>query len=274
MAKQRRHKSIRQIMRAAGQMVQRIKPVLLISPISIAQYLPPGATEFDLLLIDEASQVRPEDALGAIARCRQIVVVGDQKQLPPTSFFDRVAGSDEEDYGEDEEEIKTASATEMESVLTLCEARGLNVAQLEWHYRSRDPSLITVNNAEFYEHRLILPPSPVQNDPDYGLAFRRVPGVYSSRSRGGGRPGTNRIEADAVARAVAEHARSRPDLSLGVVAFSKAQSDMLTEVLEIARREDEILDAFLRDGRSEDVFVKNIENVQGDERDVILISVG
>ena len=186
MAKQRRHKPIRQIMRAAGQMVQRIKPVLLMSPISIAQYLPPGSTEFDLLLIDEASQVRPEDALGAIARCRQIVVVGDQKQLPPTSFFDRVAGSDEEDYGEDEEEIKTASATEMESVLTLCEARGLNPAMLEWHYRSRDPSLITVNNAEFYEHRLILPPSPVQNDPDYGLAFRRVPGVYSSRSRGGG----------------------------------------------------------------------------------------
>jgi hypothetical protein len=274
MAKQRRHKPIRQIMRAAGQMVQRIKPVLLMSPISIAQYLPPGSTEFDLLLIDEASQVRPEDALGAIARCRQIVVVGDQKQLPPTSFFDRVAGSDEEDYGEDEEEIKTASATEMESVLTLCEARGLNPAMLEWHYRSRDPSLITVNNAEFYEHRLILPPSPVQNDPDYGLAFRRVPGVYSSRSRGGGRPGTNRIEAEAVARAVAEHARNRPDLSLGVVAFSKAQSDMLTEVLEIARREDEILDAFLREGRSEDVFVKNIENVQGDERDVILISVG
>jgi len=273
MAKQRRHKPIRQIMRASGQMVQRIKPVLLMSPISIAQYLPPGSTEFDLLLIDEASQVRPEDALGAIARCKQIVVVGDQKQLPPTSFFDRVAGSEEEEPEEDGE-VRAASATELESVLTLCEARGLNPAMLEWHYRSRDPSLITVNNAEFYEHRLILPPSPVQNDPDYGLAFRRVPGVYSSRSRGGGRPGTNRIEAEAVATAVAEHARTRPDLSLGVVAFSKAQSDMLTEVLEIARRDNEILDAFLREGRAEDVFVKNIENVQGDERDVILISVG
>jgi hypothetical protein len=274
MARQRGHKPIRQIMRRAGQMVQRIKPVLLMSPISIAQYLPPGSTEFDLLLIDEASQVRPEDALGAIARCQQIVVVGDQKQLPPTSFFDRVAGSEEEAYEDEEEEIRTASATEMESVLTLCEARGLNPAMLEWHYRSRDPSLITVNNAEFYEHRLILPPSPVQNDPDYGLAFRRVPGVYSSRSRGGGRPGTNRIEAEAVAAAVAEHARTWPDLSLGVVAFSKAQSDMLTEVLELARREDPLLDAFLREGRAEDVFVKNIENVQGDERDVILISVG
>ena len=275
MAKKRRHRPIRQMMKAAGQMVQRIKPVLLMSPISIAQYLPPGAAEFDLLVIDEASQVRPEEALGAIARCRQIVVVGDQKQLPPTSFFDRVAGSDEVDLDEEAEyEVRTATATEMESVLTLCEARGLNPAMLEWHYRSRDPSLIMVNNAEFYDHRLILPPSPVQNDPDYGLTFQRVPGVYTSRSRGTGRPGTNRIEAEAVAKAVAEHARNRPDLSLGVVAFSKAQSDMLTEVFEVVRRQDEILDEFLREGRSEDVFVKNIENVQGDERDVILISVG
>jgi len=274
MGKKRRHKPIRQIMRAAGPMVQRIKPVLLMSPISIAQYLPPGAATFDLLVIDEASQVRPEEALGAIARCRQIVVVGDQKQLPPTSFFDRISGSDEEGYGDEGEEVKTASATDMESVLTLCEARGLNPAMLEWHYRSRDPSLIMVNNAEFYDHRLILPPSPVQNDPEFGLGFRRVPGVYTSRSRGTGRPGTNRVEAEAVVAAVAEHARTRPDLSLGVVAFSKAQSDMLTEVMELARRQDPVLDAFLREGRAEDVFVKNIENVQGDERDVILISVG
>jgi hypothetical protein len=274
MAKKRRHRPIRQIMRVAGPMVQRIKPVLLMSPISIAQYLPPGSATFDLLVIDEASQVRPEEALGAIARCRQIVVVGDQKQLPPTSFFDRLSGGEETEDEEDTNGVRSARATEMESVLTLCEARGLNPAMLEWHYRSRDPSLIMVNNAEFYDHRLILPPSPVQNDPEYGLAFRRVAGVYSSRSRGAGRPGTNRIEAEEIAREIAEHARSRPDLSLGVVAFSKAQSDMITEVLELARRQDEVLDAFLREGRSEDVFVKNIENVQGDERDVILISVG
>ena len=267
MAKRRRHLPIRQIMEAAGQVVQRIKPVLLMSPISIAQYLPPGEVSFDLLVIDEASQVRPAEALGAIARCRQIVVVGDQKQLPPTSFFDRIVGPEGADE-EDEEEARTAIATEMESVLTLCEARGLNPAMLEWHYRSRDPSLIMVNNAEFYDGGLILPPSPVQNDPEYGLAFRRVPGVYTGGRR------TNRIEAEAVAEAVAEHARTCPALSLGVVAFSKAQSDMLTEVLEIARRRNKTLDGFMREGHAEDVFVKNIENVQGDERDVILISVG
>ena len=271
MAKKRRHLPIRRVIQRAGNMVQRIKPVFLMSPISIAQFLPPGAVAFDLLVIDEASQVKPEDALGAIARCGQIAVVGDQKQLPPTSFFDRIAGETE---SEDEDEIQTARVTEMESVLTLCEARGLNNGLLEWHYRSRDPSLIAVNNAEFYEHRLILPPSPVQEDTSYGISFTRVSGVYSSKSRGGGRPGTNRIEADEIAKRLAEHARNQPHLSVGVVAFSKAQSDMVTQVLEVARRGDPALESLLREDKPENVFVKNIENVQGDERDVILISVG
>lgn len=145
---------------------------------------------------------------------------------------------------------------------------------LEWHYRSRDPSLIRVSNAEFYGDGLVLPPSPLQLDPDYGLKFRRVPGVYARGGSGLGRQGTNRIEAEAVVKVMADHARAWPDLSLGAVAFSKAQADMLTEVLELHRRRDPVLDAFLREGKSEDVFVKNIENVQGDERDVILISVG
>ena len=271
MAKKRRHLPIRRVIQRAGTMLQRIKPVFLMSPISIAQFLPPGAVAFDLLVIDEASQIKPEDALGAIARCGQIAVVGDQKQLPPTSFFDRIAGETDR---EDEDDLQTARATEMESVLTLCEARGLNNGLLEWHYRSRDPSLIAVNNAEFYDHRLILPPSPVQEDTRYGMSFTRVPGVYSSKSRGGGRPGTNRIEADEIAKRLAQHARTRPDLSVGVVAFSKAQSDMVTQVLEVARRDDQALESLLREDKPENVFVKNIENVQGDERDVILITVG
>lgn len=268
------HKPIRWVMRNAGSMVQRIKPVMLMSPISVAQFLPPGGVTFDLLVIDEASQIRPEDALGVIARARQIVVVGDQKQLPPTSFFDRLV-DDVEENDEDEEDAPVgATAADMESILSLCEARGVRQRMLEWHYRSRDPSLIRVSNAEFYGDSLVLPPSPLQLDPDYGLKFRRVPGVYARGGSGSGRQGTNRIEAEAVVAAMAEHARAWPDLSLGVVAFSKAQADMLTEVLELHRRRDPVLDAFLREGKSEDVFVKNIENVQGDERDVILISVG
>jgi hypothetical protein len=268
------HKPIRWVMRNAGGMVQRIKPVMLMSPISVAQFLPPSSVTFDLLVIDEASQIRPEDALGVIARARQIVVVGDQKQLPPTSFFDRLVDDVEENDEEDEGAPVGATAADMESILSLCEARGLRQRMLEWHYRSRDPSLIRVSNAEFYGDGLVLPPSPLQLDPDYGLKFRRVPGVYARGGSGLGRQGTNRIEAEAVVKAMADHARAWPDLSLGAVAFSKAQADMLTEVLELHRRRDPVLDAFLREGKSEDVFVKNIENVQGDERDVILISVG
>ncbi len=273
-ARRKGHKPIRWLMRNAGPMVQRIKPVMLMSPISVAQFLPPGSLTFDLLVIDEASQIRPEDAIGVIARARQIVVVGDQKQLPPTSFFDRLV--DDIDDNDDEEDAAPAatSAAAMESILSLCEARGLRMRMLEWHYRSRDPSLIRVSNAEFYGDGLVLPPSPLQLDPDYGLKFRRVAGVYARGGSGLGRRGTNRIEAEEVVRAMADHARTWPDLSLGVVAFSKAQADMLTEVLELHRRRDPVLDAFLREGKAEDVFVKNIENVQGDERDVILISVG
>lgn len=272
-AKKRRHLSIRQVMTGASEMVQRIKPIFLMSPISVAQFLPPGKVEFDLLVIDEASQVKPEDALGSVARARQIVVVGDQKQLPPTSFFDRLTDNAPLD-DEDAEEITTAKATEMESILSLCEARGLSERMLEWHYRSRDPSLIAVSNAEFYRNRLILPPCPTQSDDQYGLKLVRVPGVYSTVSKGGGRPTTNRIEAEAIAERLLSLAMTKPEFSVGVVTFSKSQADMVTEVLELRRREEEVLDRFLREDKVENVFVKNIENVQGDERDIILISVG
>jgi superfamily I DNA and/or RNA helicase len=140
---------------------------------------------------------------------------------------------------------------------------------LKWHYRSRDPSLIEVSNREFYENDLVLPPSPLQEDPAYGLCFTRVDGVYD---KGGKRD--NRGEGEAIVARVAEHARAHPALSLGIVTFSFAQRNLITELLELARRSDAALDGFLREGQAEDVFVKNIENVQGDERDVILVSVG
>ena len=127
-------------------------------------------------------------------------------------------------------------ATEMESVLSLCEARGLNESMLERHYRSRDPSLIKVSNSEFYDSRLILPPCPTQEDANFGLKLVRVPGIYSSSGRGGGRSRTNRIEAEQIAFRLRELASLRPKLSVGIVAFSKLQADMITEVLEFQRR--------------------------------------
>ncbi|MBP0593614.1 DUF3320 domain-containing protein [Paraburkholderia sp. LEh10] len=270
--KKRGHIAVRKLFSTAGTAVQRIKPVLLMSPISVAQYLPPGALTFDLLVIDEASQVRPEDALGAIARARQIVVVGDQKQLPPSSFFDRLLDDEADDDAEEEAEADllggAAKVGSMESILSLCEARGLGSRMLQWHYRSRDPSLIRMSNREFYDDGLILPPSPLQNDPAFGLCFTRVDGVYD---KGGKRD--NRKEGEAIVGRVAQHARMHPELSLGIVTFSSTQKNLITELLELARRSDATLDAFLREGQAEDVFVKNIENVQGDERDVILVSV-
>lgn len=272
--KKRAHIALRRLFQQAPTALQRIKPVLLMSPISVAQYLTPGRLNFDLLVIDEASQVRPEDALGAIARARRIVVVGDQKQLPPSSFFDRLVaddgdGDDEPDEGDEDLLGGAAALGSLESILSLCEARGLSSRMLQWHYRSRDPSLIRVSNREFYDDGLILPPSPLQEDPAYGLIFTKVDGVYD---KGGKRD--NRKEGEAIVRRVAEHARVHPDLSLGIVTFSSAQKNTITELLELARRTDVPLDTFLREGQSEDLFVKNIENVQGDERDVILVSVG
>ena len=272
-AKKRRHIPIRRLITESSQMLQRIKPIFLMSPISVAQFLPPGRVNFDLLVIDEASQVRPEDALGAIARAKQIVVVGDQKQLPPTSFFDRLTENSVDDEPDDDEDAFMVKATEMESVLSLCEARGLGDRMLEWHYRSRDPSLITVSNLEFYKNRLVLPPSPTLKDEEFGLRLRQVAGVYSSATKGGGRPRTNRIEAEHVVARLCEIAETRVEFSVGIVTFSKSQADMVTEILELKRRTNPVLDAFLREDKNERVFVKNIENVQGDERDIILVSV-
>ena len=262
---------IRKLFKTTGETLQRIKPVLLMSPISVAQFLPPNSIEFDLLVIDEASQVRPEDALGLVLRAKQMVVVGDKKQLPPTSFFDRVVADEEE--ADPDENIESAlgaaaRATDLESILALCEARGLNTSMLRWHYRSRHPSLIAVSNAEFYKH-LIMPPATRTDRTSEGLILRRVAGAYD---RGGKR--TNLIEAEAVVNAVVSHARSGTGLSLGVVTFSTAQRDAIEGLLEIKRRSDAKLDELLREGKGEDVFVKNLENVQGDERDVILVSVG
>ncbi|MEO0410394.1 MAG: DUF3320 domain-containing protein [Pseudomonadota bacterium] len=273
LGKKRRHKPIRRLLKEAGSVIQRIKPVFLMSPISVAQYLGPGGLEFDLLVIDEASQVRPEDALGALARSKQLVVVGDQKQLPPTSFFDRVSSDEDEDDEQDEDATNRVASTDFESILSLCVARGIPERMLEWHYRSRDPSLIRVSNAEFYGDGLVLAPSPLEKDADYGLRFRKVAGVYSGSGGKGIRPRTNKIEAQALVAAVKTHATASPDLSLGIATFSQAQKSMVTELLEFERRSDQVLDRFLRDDAQEYVFVKNIENIQGDERDVIFISV-
>ncbi len=270
-AKRTRHLPIRQLLARAGAAVQAIKPVFMMSPLSVAEFLTPGAVRFDLLVIDEASQVEPVDAFGAIARAAQMVVVGDQRQLPPSPFF-KVAGAGDDrppdDPTADDDGLPTA---DLESILGACAAAGVAQAMLRWHYRSRHPSLIAVSNREFYDDRLHIVPSPFASHAHLGLAFRHV--ADGRFERGGS--GINRREAEAIARAVIAHARTMPELSLGVGCFSLRQRDAILAQLEhLWRAEPPEVRDFFAGARPEPFFVKNLETIQGDERDVILISVG
>ena len=262
--KKRRHLAVRKLMLQAGRAVQAMKPVFMMSPMSIAQYLQPGGIEFDLLLIDEASQVLPVDAFGAVARCTQMVVVGDERQLPPTTFFTKGLIGESDDDDDDE-----PRAADVESILKLCVAQGLPDRMLEWHYRSRHESLIAVSNHEFYNDRLFIVPSSWHSD-KLGLKFRFVPdGEYDrSASR------RNRNEAQVVAQAVIKHAKDHPDMTLGVGAFSVQQRDVILDYVELFRRQHQDVEEFFAETGPEPFFVKNLEAIQGDEREVIFVSVG
>jgi very-short-patch-repair endonuclease len=260
--KKRRHLPIRQLLLQAGEVIQTIKPVFMMSPLSIAKFIPPGSLKFDLVIFDEASQVEPVDAFGALLRARQAVVVGDNKQLPPTRFFERVTES---------EEVESSPTADLESILGLFCSQGVLQRMLRWHYRSRHESLIRVSNHQFYDGKLVLFPSPDSRREEVGLVFRYLPHTAYE-------PGLSKRynlgEALAVAQAVMRHARDYPELTLGVAAFSQAQAQAIDDQLEILRRRDPSLERFFAEHREEPFFVKNLENVQGDERDVIFISVG
>lgn len=259
--KKRRLMPIRQLIAQAGRAIQQIKPVFMMSPMSIANFLPPGKIEFDVVIFDEASQVKAVDAFGAILRGQQVVVVGDTRQMPPTDFFGREIETDDEDN----------VTSDIESILSMFRAKGALERYLSWHYRSRHESLIAVSNVEFYDRRLVIFPSPGTNENASGLKFRHLPHAIYDR----GRTRTNREEAKAVAKAVIEHAEKRPNLSLGVVAFSMAQRDLIQVEVELMRRDrNDLSDFFNEKHPTEPFFVKNLENVQGDERDVIFISIG
>ena len=261
--KKRRHLPIRQLIMQAGKAVQAIKPVFMMSPLSIATYIAPDSVKFDLVVFDEASQVKPVDALGAFMRAGKAVVVGDDQQLPPTSFFDSVIHTDDDDADD-------SVTADIESILGLMRTEGCPSRMLRWHYRSRHESLIAVSNQEFYENRLVVFPSPDSSKSDVGLRYHHI--ADSTYDRGGSR--TNRKEAQKVATAVMQHARQSPNLTLGVAAFSSAQMQAIVDELEMLRKQDTSFESFFNAHPEEPFFVKNLENVQGDERDVIFISVG
>ena len=260
--KKKRHISIRKLMEVAGDIIQRAKPCFMMSPLSIAQFLDPRTTRFDVIVFDEASQVRPEDALGALLRGDQLVVMGDTKQLPPTSFFDRLVEDADDDEAVD-------SVGDIESILHLCR-RSFPTKQLRWHYRSRHESLIEVSNHEFYDNSLVVYPSPMQSEEGLGLEFCHLPDTVYDR----GKSSENREEARAVARAAIAHYKERPHLSLGVGAFSTKQQNAIQEETQRELEEHPEMEGHFSRSREEHFFVKNLETIQGDERDVILLSVG
>ena len=274
---QRRHKPIRWILARAGEAVTHIKPVFMMSPLSTAIHLPPEMPPFDMVIFDEASQVRPEDALCAIVRGRQTIVVGDTRQMPPTSFFDRVADDDEPDGEElDEAGELGQEARKLESVLSMMSAVAMGRARrpdLRWHYRSLHPALIQPSNELFYHGRLVVFPSAslAPGGRRIGVVFHHLPeAVYAGGTQGR----VNRIEAERVVEAVLIHLREHPEESLMVAAMNKPQADLIYDQLLVREREEpELFREFRARHLHEPLDVKNLENVQGDERDVVFVSV-
>ena len=266
--RKRGHLSIRRLFDRIPNLLLRLKPCLMMSPISVAQFIDPNLFKFDVVIFDEASQIVPEDAIGAIYRGCQVIVAGDNKQLPPTDFFQKVA---DDDYGDDE----GGDMVMLKSILDEFDAELTSkelVILLRWHYRSRRESLIAFSNYRFYGGQLITFPSTQVDDFEKGIKFVHVPdGVY----RGGrGNPHDNPREAAVVVDIIFEHFRQCPNFSLGVVTFNSAQMNTIEDEIERRlRRQPEFAPYFNREGL-EGFFVKNLENVQGDERDVMLFSIG
>ncbi len=264
---QKRHPAIRDITTRAGKALQALKPCFMMGPLSVAQYIAPGTLSFDLVIMDEASQIRPEDAIGSVARGGQLVVVGDDKQLPPTSFFDRLGA----DVDPSEDPDGGFVGQDDESVLVLANSafRG-DQGMLRWHYRSRHPELIAFSNHQFYDDQLVVFPAPRESDGQIGLTRVFV-------DDGCAHDGLNDVEARVVAHAAVDHLRARRDKSLMVVAMNIRQKERIEE--HIGRLETanggvgKILDESEGEARIEPFVVKNLENVQGDERDVVMISM-
>ncbi len=249
--------SIRKLFDQIPNMLPRLCPCMLMSPISAAQYLAPNREPFDLVVFDEASQITTSKAVGALARGKNAVIVGDPKQMPPTSFF--ATNSVDEDNLEDED---------LESILDDCLALNLPQTHLLWHYRSRHESLIAFSNSHFYENKLYTFPSV--NDREAKVKLVHTDGFFDR-----GKTRQNRSEAEAIISELKRRCHDKNDagLSVGVVTFNINQQNLIDDLLIEACKEDNELENWAYNCK-EPLFIKNLENVQGDERDVILFSIG
>lgn len=267
LAKQRKIMPLRVLFARIPNLLMTLKPCMMMSPLSVSLYLKADGYDFDLVIFDEASQVFTEDAIGAIMRGKQVVIAGDSKQLPPTSFFSSTI-SDGDDFDiENEDELDDIGA--FDSVLEEA-ANALPERTLKWHYRSRHEHLIAFSNVKIYDNKLITFPSNLERMSDNGVEYIYVNnGVYD---RGGKKNNLN--EAMHVAKLVFEHFKTNPKRSLGVIAFSESQKLAIDNALEKLRLENIEFERFFNESNEQAFFTKNIETVQGDERDTIIFSIG
>ena len=265
LGKQRRIMPLRRLFRQIPNLLLVLKPCLMMSPLSVSLFLEADTYQFDTVIFDEASQVCTENAIGAIARGKQVIIAGDSKQLPPTNFF-AASTSDTDDFDADEDEGDDSAA--YESILD--EASLLPEKTLLWHYRSRHEHLIAFSNAKIYHNNLITFPSNVDRVPDNGVEYVYVQNGFYDR---GGRKG-NVPEAKRVAELVFEHFKKHPRRSLGVVAFGEVQQQAIEMAIGEMRMQNQQYELFFNEDKEDAFFIKNLENVQGDERDTIIFSIG
>lgn len=258
--------SIRQLMDQFGPIITQVTPCFLMSPTSVARFLPPSAVDFDVVVFDEASQIRVPEAVGAMGRGRSVVIVGDSQQMPPSSTFASSAGDDDDS---DDAEAQLVPR-DLESILTEGVESRLPRLLLSWHYRSRDEMLIAFSNKTYYEGRLSSFPTPPGRSGGPAIDLRRVDGQWEGGGRGAAR--VNRAEANAIVDEIVALLSEDADRTIGVVTFNTQQRDLILDLLEKLRiTSPEVESAMAR--ADEPLFVKNLENVQGDERDVILFTL-
>jgi len=260
--KKRKQKPVRLLLQSIDKLVQTLKPCFLMSPLSVSTYLSGESCKFDVVIFDEASQIFPWDAIGAIYRADQIIVVGDSKQMPPSNYFNAELIDDTDDEDENADDT-----LDFESILDLC-TTAFNQEKLRWHYRSRTEDLITFSNRYFYDGNLITFPSAIKDNRDTGVDFYYVEnGLFDRKSK------NNIEEARTVVDLVFEHFAKNPKRSLGVVAFSISQQETIDGLIQERREKDDKFADFFDTKRQDAFFVKNLETVQGDERDTIIFSV-
>ncbi len=264
--KKRNIMPLRKLFKLIPNLLMKLKPCLMMSPLSVSYFLETEAYHFDLVIFDEASQIFPEDAIGAIFRGAQVIIAGDSKQLPPTNFFAATTNNFDWDYdvnGEgDYDDVVSDSILEETAAV-------LPNRTLLWHYRSKHESLIAFSNREIYENNLITFPSSVTKMPDMGVEYVYVADGYYE----GGGKNCNIKEAQKCVMLVMEHIQKHPDRSLGIIAFSEKQQAAIENAIIDFRQRMPRYEWFFDEYKDEPLFVKNLENVQGDERDTIIFSI-